>query len=193
MVNVGYNRNFEHFLVEAERFEETGNYKMAARALRRGAAEGNTNCQLNLGNYYTAGKGVRKSMQRAAYWYRKAYKSGDRSGAFNLALVKRDQGDFRWAEFWLKKAVAMRDGSAHVELAKIYISRDQNIKAAAALLRRTTRMSADDVSDEEKAEAEALLGTIRLSPLRKRKKSGIRARRQQPKSSSHISKARRTR
>src|ERR1700678_3123638 len=99
MVNAVY-KDTERFLIEAERFEEMKNYKMAARALRRGAAEGNTACQLNLGNYYTAGKGVTKSMQGAAYWYRKAYENGDRSGAFNLAVAKRDQGNFRWAEFW---------------------------------------------------------------------------------------------
>ncbi len=103
----------EKRLVDAERFEEAGNYRMAARALQRGAAEGNTACQLNLGNYYTAGKGVKKSMQRAAHWYKKAYENGDRSGAFNLAVAKRDQGNIRWAEFWFNKAVAMRDGSAH--------------------------------------------------------------------------------
>jgi TPR repeat protein len=161
----------ERLLVEAEHFEEAGNYRMAARALRRGAADGNTSCQLNLGNYYTVGKGVRKSMQRAAYWYRKAYENGDRSGAFNLALAKRDQGNFRWAEFWFKKAVAMRDGSAHIELAKMYISRNQNTKAAAELLRRAMKLRVDDVSDEEKSEAKALLETIRKSRLRKHKKS----------------------
>jgi len=180
----------EKRLVDAERFEEAGNYRMAARALRRGAAEGNTSCQLNLGNYYTAGKGVKKSMQRAAYWYRKAYENGDRSGAFNLAIEKRNQGNFRWAEFWFKKAVAMRDGSAHIELAKMYISRDQNTKAAAALLRRAIKLGVDDVSDEEKAEAEALLETISTSLLRKHKKSGVRTRRQHPKPPIRTSRAR---
>lgn len=181
----------ERFLVEAERFEEAGNYRMAARALRRGAADGNTSCQLNLGNYYTAGKGVTKSMQRAAYWYRKAYENGDRSGAFNLAVAKRDQGNFRWAEFWFKKAVAMRDGSAHIDLAKMYISRNQNTRAAAALLRRAIKLRVDDVSKEEKAEAEALLETIRTSLPRKHKESGVRTRRQQLKPPIRTSRARR--
>jgi TPR repeat protein len=171
----------EKRLVDAEHFEEAGNYRMAARALQRGAAEGNTSCQLNLGNYYTAGKGVKKNIQRAAHWYKKAYENGDRSGAFNLAVAKRDQGNVRWAEFWFKKAVAMRDGSAHIDLAKMYISRDQNTKAAAALLRRALKLSADDVSEEEKAEAEALLETISTSLLRKHKEPGARTRRRQPK------------
>jgi TPR repeat protein len=181
----------ENRLVDAERFEEAGNYRMAARALRSGAAEGNTLCQINLGNYYAAGTGVRKDLKKAAYWYRKAYENGNRLGALNLAVDKRDQGNFRWAEFWFKKAVAMRDGSAYIELAKMYISRDQNTKAAAALLRRATKMTADDVSNEEKAEAEALLETIRTSLLRKHKKSGVRTRRQQLKPPIRTSRARR--
>jgi TPR repeat protein len=191
-MNAGYNRNFEHFLVEAERFEETGNYKMAARALRRGAAEGNTSCQLNLGNYYTAGKGVRKSTQRAAYWYRKAYESGDRSGAFNLALVKRDQGDFRWAEFWLKKAVAMRDGSAHVELAKMWIAKGKKTREALELLRQAIKLSRDDLSIDEKVEAKSLLRKLGGSPMHEREKSLTRIPRKQSKSPPRVSRTRRT-
>ena len=77
----------------------------------------------------------------------------------------------------------MRDGSAYLELAKMHIARSQNTEAAAELLRRATKMSADDVSEEEKAEAEALLETIRTSLLSKRKKPGVRRRRQQLKPS----------
>lgn len=173
MVNSN-NKDIELFLVDAERLEEVGNYKMAAHALRRGAAEGNILCQINLGNYYAAGTGVRKNLKKAAYWYRKAYQNGSRFGAFNLAIDKRDLGDFRSAEGWFRKAVAMRDGSAHLELAKMYIARNRNTRVAAELLRRATKMSADDVSEEEKAEAEALLEEIRSSLSGKRKKKSGR-------------------
>ena len=43
----------------------------------------------------------------AAYWYRQAYENGDGTGAFNLAIDKRDEGNFRAAVSWFKKAIAV--------------------------------------------------------------------------------------
>jgi TPR repeat protein len=183
--------NTENFLADAERLEEAGNYKMASRVLRRGAKLGNTSCQINLGNYYAAGTGVRKNLERAAHWYGTAYKNGDRSGALNLAIDKRNHGAFRSAEGWFKKAVAMRDGGAHVELAKMYISQGKKEPAAHELLRQVTKMSRDDASIDEKAEAAALLRKLRGSPAHNRKKSVIRPSREQPKSQSRKRDARR--
>jgi TPR repeat protein len=176
--------NTERFLPDAERLEEAGNYKMAARVLRRGAKLGNTSCQINLGNYYAAGTGVRKSLERAAHWYKTAYKNGDRSGALNLAIDKRNQGASRSAEGWFKKAVAMRDGGAHVELAKMYIAQGKQEPVAHELLRQVTKMSRDDASIDEKAEAASLLRKLRGSPAYNRKRSVIRPSREQPKSQS---------
>jgi TPR repeat protein len=183
--------NTEHLLTDAERLEEAGNYKAAARVLRRGAKLGNTSCQINLGNYYAAGTGVRKNLERAAHWYKTAYKNGDRSGALNLAIDKRNHGATRSAEGWFKKAVAMRDGGAHVELAKMYLAQGKKEPAAHELLRKVTNMSRDDASIDEKAEAASLLRKLRRSPAHNSKKSVIRSSRKQPKSQSRKGGARR--
>jgi TPR repeat protein len=178
MARKRYSRNDPRLLADAEHFEEAGDYKMAAKVLQRGAKLGNPSCQLNLGNYYADGTGVRKSLERAAYWYKAAYRSGDRSGALGLAIDKRNQGDFRSAEAWFKKAVAMKDGSAHLELAKMYLAQGKKRTEALKMLEKVIRMSRDDVSNDEKAEAKLLLRKLKGSSVQKRKTSqGVKAKR----------------
>jgi len=191
MVN-GYSKDIELLLVDAERLEEAGDYKMAARVLRRGAKLGNTSCQINLGNYYAAGTGVRKNLERAAHWYKTAYKNGDRSGALNLAIDKRNNGALRSAESWFKKAAAMRDGGAHVELAKMYIAKGEKKHEALKMLKRAVKLSSDDVSIDEKVEAKSLLRKLGRSPGHIREKSVTRMPRKPAKSPSRASKPRRT-
>jgi TPR repeat protein len=192
MVNAGYNKDIERLLVDAERLEEAGNYKMAATVLRRGAKLGNTSCQINLGNYYAAGTGVTKNLERAAHWYKTAYKNGDRSGALNLAIDKRNQGASRSAEGWFKKAVAMRDGGAYIELAKMYIAKGNKMREALEMLRQAIKLSSDDVSIDEKVEAKSLLRKLGGLPEHKSGKSVTRMPRKQPKSPSRASRTRRT-
>jgi FimV-like protein len=178
MARKRYSRNDQRLLVDAERFEEAGDYKMAAKVLRRGAKLGNSSCQLNLGNYYADGTGVRKSPERAAYWYEAAYRNGDRSGALSLAIDKRNQGDFRSAEAWFKKAVAMRDGGAHLELAKMYVAQGKKKTGALKMLGEVIKMSRDDASIDEKAEAKSLLRKLKGSSAQKRRTSqGVKAKR----------------
>jgi TPR repeat protein len=151
----------EHLLIEAERLEEADNYKLAAKILLRGAKLGSTSCQVNLGNYYASGTGVRKSLEKAAYWYTTAYKNGNRAGALNLAIDERNRGDLRAAERWFKKAIAMQDGSAYIELAKLYVTQGKKRHAALDLLRRVIKMNRDNVSIDEKAEAKSLLRVLK--------------------------------
>jgi TPR repeat protein len=161
----------ERLLIEAERFEEADNYKLAAKVLLRGAKSGDTTCQLNLGNYYASGTGVRKNLVKAAYWYETAYKNGNRAGALNLAIDERNRGDFRAAERWFKKAVAMHDGSAYIELARMYVAQGKKRLAALELLRQVIKLNRDNVSIDEKAEAKSLLRALKSETAQKRKKS----------------------
>lgn len=155
MANRRYNE--ESLLIDSMRFEEAGNYRKAASILLRGAKLGSDGCQLNLGNYFANGTGVRKNFERAAHWYKNAYKNGNSWGAFNLAIDMRNHGELRAAERWFKKAISMGHGGAHLQLAKLYIFQHRNEAAAYELLQQVTKMSRDDASDDEKVEAKALL------------------------------------
>ena len=144
-------------LLEAERYEEAGDFRSAFKCLLAGAQLGDSGCQTNLGNFYASGKGVRKSLEKAEYWYRRAYRNGYRSAASNLAIDKRNQGNIRSAVIWFKKAIELKDGDACIPLAKIYKARRGGQKVAVGLLRRALRMSRSDLSESGREEAESLL------------------------------------
>ena len=143
--------------LEAERYEEVGDFRNAFKCLLAAAQLGDAGGQLNLGNFYASGKGVRRNLERAAHWYKKAYKNGYSTGALNLAIDRRNEGRVRSAVIWFKKAIAMNDGDACIALAKIYNARDGGQKAAGDLLRRALRLSRDYISDDAKEKAESLL------------------------------------
>lgn len=153
----------EGLFVEAWRFEEKGEFKKAFQCLLTGARLGHSGCQINLGNFYASGKGIKRSLEEAAHWYKEAYKNADRTGAHNLAIDLRNEGKTRSAEVWFKKAIAMKDGSAYLVLAKMYMPRRNGKKAAAALLEKALLLSRSDISEDEKEEAESLLKELAVS------------------------------
>jgi hypothetical protein len=52
---------------------------------------------------------LQRNLEKAAYWYKKAYKSGDDCGALNLAIDRRKQGNIRSAVIWFKNLVDKPD------------------------------------------------------------------------------------
>lgn len=159
--------NLESLFLQAERYEEAGDFKSAFKCLLASAQAGDTSSQLNLGNFYADGKGIKKNLAEAARWYKKAYKNGDRTGALNLAIDRRNEGRTRSAVIWFKKAVAMNDGDAFIALAKIYRTRKGGQRTAIDLLRQVLLMNRTDISDDGKEEAASLLKeiTIKIVPL----------------------------
>ncbi len=150
----------ERLFREAEQYEEAGDFRAAFRLLLAAAQLGHVGGQLNLGNFYAWGRGVRKDLEKAAHWYKKAYKDGNSDGALNLAIDRRNEGRVRSAVIWFKNAVAMNNGDACIALAKIFNGRKGGQRAAADLLRRALRMSRDDISDDAKEKAQSLLREI---------------------------------
>lgn len=151
---------------KADQYDEKGDFRNAFKCFLAAAKLGNTGCQINLGNYYSWGKGVRKDPDKGVYWYKKAYENGDSTGAFNLAVHRKNEGNFRSAVIWFKKAIATNDGDACIELAKIYLGRKRGQKTAANLLKRALRMNERLISGGGKKEAESLLKE--MSKIRKR-------------------------
>jgi TPR repeat protein len=155
----------ERLFNKADQYDEKGDFKNAFKFFLAAARLGDTGCQSNLGNYYSWGRGVRKDPDKGVYWYKKAYKNGNGTGAFNLAMHRKKEGNLRSAVIWFKKIIA-NDGDACVELAKIYIGRKGGQKTAANLLKRALRMNERLMSGGGKEEAESLLKEI--SKVKKR-------------------------
>jgi uncharacterized protein len=147
----------ESLFLEAEHHEEKGEFKKAFHCLLAAAELGDSGSQLNLGNFYARGKGTRRNYEQAARWYKEAYKNGIGCGAHNLAIDLRNQGKFRSAEVWFKKAIAMKEGSAYLALAEMYLDRRNGKKAAVELLKRALLLTRSDISEDDKEKAESLL------------------------------------
>jgi len=147
--------------VQAEKLDDTGHYREAFKLLLEAAKLGDTGAQINLGNFYAGGKGTKKNLAEAERWYRKAYKAGSSAGANNLACDRRDSGNIRSAILWFKKAVAMGDGGACIELAKIYRARPNHNRQVATLLRRVLRMDVYGASEYDKEQAASMLAEMK--------------------------------
>jgi TPR repeat protein len=150
----------EALFAKAEKCEENGLQKEAFEYLLKAGNLGHTGAQVTLGNNYSWGKGVKKSDEKAAYWYKRAYRNGDEAGAFNLAIDKLKGKNTRSAIFWFERSRAMGSGEAALELSKIYLGRRRGKPKAIHLLQLTQKMKRAEISDETKQEANRLLSTL---------------------------------
>ena len=150
----------EALFYKADKCEEQGLENDAFEYMRKAAELGHPSAQANLGNYYSWGKGIEKSDERAAYWYKRAYLQGNDTGAFNLAIDKLKAQNLRGAISWFERARALGSGEAALELSKIYMGRRGGKPKAIKLLQLTQKMKRSEISDETKEEALELLSKL---------------------------------
>jgi uncharacterized protein len=147
----------EALFCKADKYEEDGLQTEAFEYMLKAAQLGHSGAQANLGNYYSSGKGIKRSDDKAAYWYKRAALQGNDTGALNLAIDKLKAKNLRAAIFWLEKARSMGSGEATLELAKIYLGKKRGKSKAIRLLEMTQQMKLSQISDEAKEEAGLLL------------------------------------
>ena len=152
--------NADGLFRDAERKEDRGDFRGAFESHLAAARLGNVLSQLAVGNFYSTGRGVKRNAQEAARWYMKVYRNGVSAGAVNLSVDLQNQGNMRGAIAWLKRAAAMNDGDACVQLARIYLKRRGGTKTAASLLRKATSFSSSGTSNDAREQAEVLLKSI---------------------------------
>lgn len=72
------------------------------------AEKGYPLAEYQIGCFYYEGLGVKKDLNKAVYWIRRAADHGDRDGQYNLALIHEDgigvERDMEQAIFWYRKA-----------------------------------------------------------------------------------------
>ncbi len=157
----------EALFLAAEYFEEAGEWRAAFQCLLSGAEAGDEFSQLGLGNCYAEGHGVRKDLRKAAYWYRKAYNNQSRgvrwsTAALNLGIDFRNSGNLKSAIAWFERARALQDGSACLELARIYAARKGGRRKAVTLLNEVIDLYGDNSTDADKEAAEEMLKVLSL-------------------------------
>ena len=91
---------------------------------------GDVGAQLNVGNYYDDGKGVRRNPEAALYWYRRAYRRGYASAANNIGVVWRNEKQPQRALAWFKRAVKLGDDEANLEIGKHYLENENEPQKA---------------------------------------------------------------
>lgn len=145
---------------QADELMDAGAYRRAATLFLRAANAGDDSSQLNVGNLYSEGRGVRRDDTKALYWYRRAYRQGNASAASNIGLVYRDQGRFRLAIRWLERAIAMGDHDAALELGRIYMDGLHDPARAAHYLAIVTDRKSI-VTEASREEAHKLLAIVK--------------------------------
>jgi len=123
--------DLDEIFIRAGQMEEGGHLRSAFRLFLAGAKAGETGCQLNVGNYYDDGTGVRRNRKAALYWYKRAYRHGMASAAHNIGILLRNDKNPKRALDWFKKAVRLGDDESNLEIAKYYLQNE--IKPAKAI------------------------------------------------------------
>jgi TPR repeat protein len=142
---------------------ESNHLLSAFRLFLAAAKLGEVTAQLNLGYFYDIGLGIAKNRNKALEWYERAYHQGHGSAASNIGTIFRDEGDDGEALKWFRRAVKRHDAEANLEIAKLYLRREnQDAKALpylnALLMKAGQRPS---VSVAAAAEAQRLLNVTR--------------------------------
>ena len=110
---------------------------------------------------YSAGRGVRKDLKKAAFWYKKAFNDrGSSTAAINLGIDLKNSGNIKGAIRWFEKARALGDGYAYIQLARIYAVRKTGRKKAESLLKEVLASDSENVTELDKEDAQQLLGNL---------------------------------
>ncbi len=143
----------------ADKLEDSGDLRAAFRLFLAGAKAGDRSCQLNVGNYYDDGKGIRRNRTASLYWYKRAYRRGDAAAANNIGILWRNEGKSKKALSWFRRAVKMGDDEANLEIAKYYLGKENNMRKAIPHLERVYR--SNRVTEAGAEEAARLLSQAR--------------------------------
>ena len=141
---------------QASKLSEEGKLAAAFGLFLKSAEAGDLGAQLNIGNLYIDGIGVRRNRTLALEWYRRAYRQGYGPAASNLGAVYRNEGKLQRALLWFERAASLKDGDANLEIAKILL-RKRDVLNATRYLKKTLAAGTRYVTEASKEEARSLL------------------------------------
>jgi len=114
----------------ADRLYDRGKFRLAFRLMLAAAKLGDIGAQVNVGNYYDDGKGVRRSRSSALYWYKRAYRRGDACAAHNIGVLWRNEESLRRALYWFSRAVALGDEESNLDIGKHFLYNKKDPRSA---------------------------------------------------------------
>ena len=126
----------DSLFIRAAKQEEQGKIKPAFRLMLAAAKLGDIGAQVNVGNYYDAGSGVRRNRSASLYWYKRAYRRGDSCAASNIGVLWRNEKKFHRALYWFFRSVKLGNEEANIEIGKHYLYNEDNPRKAILYFKR---------------------------------------------------------
>lgn len=99
---------------------DQGDVGTAFDLFQRAAELGDPGSQLDLGYFFDCGIHGTKDKSKALHWYYRAYRQGDASAASNIATIHRDCKQPAKMVWWFRRALAMGNDDALLELGQSY-------------------------------------------------------------------------
>ena len=131
----------------------------AAKWFGLAAEHGSASAQNNLGVLLGDGDGVRKNVEEALFWLRKAFRAGNTCAAHNIAITYRQNGNLKAAFEWFRRAAETGDGDALIQLGIHYYwgkGVRKNPRTAVRCFRTATRVK--NISGGDRDDAFFFLG-----------------------------------
>jgi hypothetical protein len=150
----------DRLFVLADKRQEEGRLKSAFRLFLAAAKGGDSGCQINLGNFYSGGIGVKPNRAAALYWYKRAYRQNYCSAASNIAHMLWREGKLKQALAWYKRATKLGDRDANLEVAKICLQFGRRAEAVRNL-ERAFKSDPNYITQASREEAGRLLRRMR--------------------------------
>ena len=94
----------DSLFTRADKQREAGNLRSAFRLFLLAAKGRDSGCQVNLGNFYSDGTGVKPNRELALYWYRRALRRQEWVAANNIAILFQTEGKVDPALKWFERA-----------------------------------------------------------------------------------------
>lgn len=148
------------YLYEATQLLMAGETGAALDYFVTAAVAGDVDGQVNAGYCFETGTGTWRSTSEALRWYRAAIRQRSAAAAFNVATLHRERRNVRGAIYWFQRAIALGDGTAGLELGRLYLERLQHRARAVSSLRRAARSAY--LAPDSRQEAQMLVRRQRL-------------------------------
>jgi TPR repeat protein len=115
----------ESIFINACWLEDIGCSKLANKLFFCLAEEKHSHSLIRIGNMFSGGYGVKKNHNKALLFYKKAWRAGDFTGAYNMAhCYKNDLKLYTKALYWFRYLIANKnsyyEGEATMDLAQMY-------------------------------------------------------------------------
>lgn len=146
--------------------EERGDFAFARRSFEWLVKLGEYEALTRLAYMHDVGVGMDVDKQAAMRLYQRAWRAGRSvTAANNIAILYRERGDHRAMFAWFRRAAAIGDGSAHLDMARCYLEGSGVRKDLQSALRcLSVAISSDYISEHEREQALALMASLAPRP-----------------------------